>query len=348
MNIHLSDQTKHHPCELSFLSIYCDRTGKTLLMIKKLQQEAPGNRILVLSRLPRLIKTIKVAVEEEREDNGENMTFTTYDEHLKLLAQCVMPDDENDKRFFHGPNQVKFESSEEDTDKRPSFSIDFIGKQIVEKEKEKTKKESTKSKRRAKKEREKASEFSLTEKDQKQMNTEKIEPLTAWQAIISIKSNAQCSTTKLPLTREEYVSSRAFGLSDEQRELCYDLFLKYEKWRKHNRYWDESDRVMYVLKHGPNVFREEKFVPWIYHVKGVLDDDGLPLYPFFFDMVCADESQDFTELEIALFVRMAAGLQSFFLAADPCQSVESGKCIDGLCTRYALLCDCLCTRCALF
>jgi len=261
-------------------------------MIRKLQQEAPGNRILVLSRLPRLIKTIKVAVEEERDDNGENMTFTTYDEHLQFMARRLIPDDENDKRSFLGHHQVKFESSEEDTDKRPSFSIDFIGKQIVEKEKKK--KESTKSKRNAEKEKKKASEFSLTEKDRKQMNSEKIEPLTAWQAIISIKSNAQCANTKVPLTREEYVSSRAFGLSEKQRELCYDLFLKYEKWRKHNRYWDETDRVMYVLKHGPNVFREEKFIPWIYQVKDVLDDDGLPLYPFFFDIVCADESQDFT------------------------------------------------------
>ena len=180
------------------------------------------------------------------------------------------------------------------------------------------------------------------------MNAEKIEPLTAWQAIVSIKSNARCSTTKLPLTREEYVSSPAFGLSKEQRELCYDLFLKYEKWRKHNRYWDESDRVMHVLKHGPNVFREEKFVPWIYQAKDVLDDDGLPLYPFFFDIVCADESQDFTELEIALFVRMSANIQSFFLAADPCQSVESGKCIDVFCAQDMLFCVIACAQDVLF
>lgn len=286
-------------------------------MIKKLSNEDSDTRILVLSRLPRLIKTIKVAVEEERDDNGENITFTTYDDQLQLMARRVMPDDENDQRSFLSPHQVKFESSEED--KRPSFSIDFIGKQIVEK------KESTKSKRSAEKEKKKASEFSLTEKDRKQMNHASIEPLTSWQAIISIKSNAQCANTKVPLTREEYVSSRAFGLSEEQRELCYDLYIKYEKWCKHNRYWDETDRVMYVLKHGPCVFREEKFVPWIYQDKDVLDDEGFPQYPFFFSHVCADESQDFTELEIALFVRMSASIQSFFLAADPCQSVESGK-----------------------
>lgn len=274
-----------------------------------------------------------MAVEEERNDNGESMTFTTYDDLLKLLAQCVVPDDENDQRSFLSPKQVRFESPDEDTslsseeDRRTtSFSIDFIGKQVDEKEKKK--KECTKIKRRAEKEREKKAKFSLNDKDRKQMNQAYIEPLTLWQAIITIKSNAQCSTTKLPLTREEYVSSRAVDLSGEQKQLCYDLFLKYERWRKHNDYWDETDRVMYVLKHGPCVFREEKFVPWTHRVSkdGVFDDDGLPLYPFFFDMVCADESQDFTELEIALFVRMCACLQSFFLAADPCQSVESGKC----------------------
>lgn len=277
-----------------------------------------------------------MAVEEERDDNGESMTFTTYDDLLKLLAQCVMPDDENDQRSFLSPKQIRFETPEEvsEEDRRmASFSIDFIGKQIVEKEKKK-KKESTKSKRSAEKEKKKKAQFSLNDKDRKQMNQVYIEPLTLWQAIITIKSNARCANTKMPLTREEYVSSRAFDLSEEQRELCYDLFLKYERWRKHNDYWDETDRVMYVLKHGPCVFSEEKFVPWTHRVShqdpqvskdGILDDEGSPQYPFFFDIVCADESQDFTQLEIALFIRMCASLQSFFLAADPCQSVESGK-----------------------
>lgn len=34
-----------------------------------------------------------------------------------------------------------------------------------------------------------------------------------------------------------------------------------------------------------------------------------------------------TELEIALFVRMSSSIHSFFLCADPCQSVESGICM---------------------
>lgn len=121
------------------------------------------------------------------------------------------------------------------------------------------------------------------------------------EAIITIKSSANCSITKRPLTRDEYVSSRAFGLSQSQREQCYDLFIKYERWREYHKCWDESDRVMYVIKHGPSVYNDVEFISWSQRVRryydcvqeDILDDEGGPLYPFFFDMVYADESQDF-------------------------------------------------------
>ena len=67
-------------------------------------------------------------------------------------------------------------------------------------------------------------------------------------------------------------------------------------------YWDEMDRVLYVIRHGPTVFREDNFIPWATRVNkfgemNLLDDDGVPLYPFFYDLVCADEAQDFVSID---------------------------------------------------
>lgn len=50
----------------------------------------------------------------------------------------------------------------------------------------------------------------------------------------------------------------------------------------------------------------------------------MPLTPFFYHMVFADEAQDFSDLDLALFVRMSSSVSNLFLAADPAQSVELG------------------------
>lgn len=86
---------------------------------------------------------------------------------------------------------------------------------------------------------------------------------------------------------------------------------------------------MYVLRHGPSVFSDDKFVPWTERVEAMgeidlLDGDGDPLHPFFFDMIFCDEAQDFSELDLTLFLRMSAGLRSVFIGADSAQSVELG------------------------
>ena len=61
------------------------------------------------------------------------------------------------------------------------------------------------------------------------------------------------------------------------------------------------DRSLYVLAHGPSTFRDPSFIPWTRRVQmgepGLLDDHDSPLFPFCFDIVAADEAQDFTEGE---------------------------------------------------
>lgn len=164
----------------------------------------------------------------------------------------------------------------------------------------------------------------LSEKERKKMLDASIEPLTLWSHISTIKSNATCVKTKAPLTREEYAAlPPSFGLSDEQRQVCYDMFITYEAWIERGQYWDEACRALYVFQFGPSVYRDELFTPWVTRVNkwgevDLLNDDGNPLFPFFFDCVSADEAQDFTEVDIALFLRMSSS-KSLFLNTDPAQ-----------------------------
>ena len=205
-------------------------TGKTLLLIKKVVDEDPSKKILVVTRLPRLINVIKTAVEEKRKgestpcctllaiscfathlhclspDGLENLSMSTYDELMQLLSQRVTPDDEEDYTSFVQFDRVRFDC---DSDAGVSFSQQFV-------------------------------RVHLNENERKAMSVAQIEPLTLWYAIITVKSSSKCVETKAPLTLDEYLSlPKTFGLTEEQRVLCYDLFEKYEEWRQSNGIWDE-------------------------------------------------------------------------------------------------------------
>lgn len=114
---------------------------------------------------------------------------------------------------------------------------------------------------------------------------------------MNIKSHAKCALTKRPLTPAEYLDlPLTFGLTEDQRLVCYKLYEKYEKWRENESYWDEMDRTLYILEHGPSVYREEEMISWSNRVNkrgeiDLLDDEGKPLYPFFFKRVFVDEAQ---------------------------------------------------------
>lgn len=243
-------------------------TGKTLLMIRKVAREESTRHVLVVTRLPRLVDVIKTAVEEERSGSVENLSFTTYDDLLQLLARRVVPDDTSLCESFVQFNRVRFDCDESNI----SFSRQFV-------------------------------DTFLNSKERREMRSYEIESSTLWHAIIVIKSNSSCATTKQPLSLADYLALPiSFGLTENQRRLCYDLFLKYEDWRLRGDYWDEMDRVLYVLTHGPSVFREDKFISWAARVSrfgemALLDDEGMPLYPFFYDVVCADEAQDFVSAD---------------------------------------------------
>jgi len=81
------------------------------------------------------------------------------------------------------------------------------------------------------------------------------------------------------------------------------------------------DRTLYILKHGPAPFSECPYVSWIDRINKHGDATVMD-FPFFFDEVAADESQDFTESDMALFARMSGSVRSLYLSADAAQSVE--------------------------
>ena len=247
-------------------------TGKTLLMIRKVACEEPSRRVLIVTRLPRLVNIIKTAVEEKRENSVNNLTFTTYDELLQLLVRRVVPDDDTKYESFVQFDRIRFVCDESSV----SFSRAFFAEH-------------------------------LNNKELKQMKSQGIEPITLWHALIVIKSCAKCALTKKSLSLDDYIAlPSSFGLTETQRRLCYEFFIKYEQWRHDGRYWDEMDRVQYVMMHGPTVFRDDKFIPWAERVNrfgemDLLDDEGVPMFPFFFDTVCADEAQDFVRQNTYLF-----------------------------------------------
>ena len=266
-------------------------TGKTLLMTKKLISEDGAKRILVLSRLPRLVSAIKAKVEEERDTR--NIEFTTYEDLCSKLAKTVQKEGGHDRHF---PIFSKVQYGE--TVSGVSFD-NFM-------------------------------EF-LSDKEKKRMDRNKIQPATLWAGIRTIKSNVRCVRNLEVLSRDTYQSLPAvFGLNEAQRDVVYDLFEVYEIWLKKDEHkWDEADRVMFILRNGNPVYSDPTYMSWQRRYRqglgeGLVDDDGQPRSPYFYNKVFVDEAQDFSELDIALFLRMSGGIRSLFLAADPAQSVEVG------------------------
>lgn len=226
------------------------------MLIKKVSREEPSKKILIISRLSRLVNVIKSAVENSRDAGLENLTFMTYDELLKQLSRRVVPSSESDSKLFITFDRIRFDCED-------NAGVSFLAKFV---------------------------DVYLSKLERKKMNDNSIQPLTLWHAIITIKSNARCAITKSVLSLEEYLAlPSSFGLQKKQREISYQLFLKYEQWREQNLYWDETDRTIYVLKHGPSVFKEEVYLSWTERVKrgemDLLDEEGDPLHPFFFDLV---------------------------------------------------------------
>jgi len=275
-------------------------TGKTMLLIQKVACEVgPHRRILVVTRLPRLISFIKGGVRAQC-GISTGVDYYTYNDLMTNLARRCHADDKH--TTFSAFNQVTYDDTTGTGASATglSFQREFV-------------------------------EGHLSVIELSSMSRHDIEPLTLWTAFREIKGHVNCSITKKPLEREMFMTlPKSFGLNHTQRSIAYDLYERYDAWlhQSERLLWDEADRVMYVMKFGGNVFADSEFVPWEersfkWGEEGLVGSDGLPLMPFY-HLVHVDEAQDFTSLDVALFIRMSASVRSVFLGADPAQSVELG------------------------
>ncbi|KAL7575583.1 hypothetical protein ACA910_020154 [Epithemia clementina (nom. ined.)] len=136
-----------------------------------------------------------------------------------------------------------------------------------------------------------------------------LDPMVSWTQIRSfIKGSVAAVSKGRHLLREEYMGlgTRHCRLNADQRGLAYDVFEKYERICRLNKFWDDNDRVARIL----NALK----TPQSY-----VDEES----KIHRSRLYVDEVQDFTQAEIALFFSLCrpGGL---FLAGDPAQSVEEG------------------------
>ena len=274
-----------------------------MLFQKVAAETSSSRRILVVARLPRLISFIKSKVREANGCSLPTCDYFTYDELLTSLVRCSRPTEPSDARSFAAFNAVHFGETT-GTGATPSYSLSFQSSSI---------------------------EGYLEDGERAAMKKNRIEQLTLWTAIRTIKSHATVAKTKQPLSEGEYLAlPPTFGLDEGQRSVAYRLYERYNEWIHSDErpLWDEADRVLYCLKHGDSVFSDEEFHSWATRAfqwgeEGYADKEDMPSGPFYHS-VHVDEAQDMSDLDLALFIRMSSGIRSMFLAADPAQSVELG------------------------
>ncbi|CAB9526011.1 Tetratricopeptide repeat and ankyrin repeat containing 1 [Seminavis robusta] len=233
-------------------------SGKTQLLCKKLISESSQISCLVVTRLPRLLSMVKNHVEKERDIR--NITFLSYDDLMAELAFKVQAP-EGGKRRFAVFSQVQFgDVSSTGENATISFAQEFMN-------------------------------VYLTVKERKRMKASKVEALTLFTAIRTIKSNSRCLEKLEPLSRDTYMQlPDAFGLDQDQRALVFELFEQYQEW---GQLEIQSGTKPTALLH--------------------------------LEIRCiVDEAQDFSELDLNLFVRMSRSVKSALFAADGAQSVEIG------------------------
>lgn len=223
-----------------------------MILIQKCISEDPDKRILVVSRLSRLISFVKSAVGNEKRDTS-NISFLTYEDLLNHLSRRVNPMEESAVWTFAAFHQVHLgEMTRTGAASSISFEQDSVNGFLEE------------GKRNA-------------------MKKHLVEPITLWGAFRVIKLNVKCSETKAPLSREDYLElPRSFGLDEIQCALVYQLYMQYSEWLNTGPFkWDEADRTLYIFQHSLSVFSDPEFISWEHRAfqlgqTDVLEDDDMP------------------------------------------------------------------------
>ncbi len=141
---------------------------------------------------------------------------------------------------------------------------------------------------------------------------ERLDTLVLWTQIRSfIKGSIEAALAGRPLTLGEYLdlAPERCRLAPHQRREAYAVFQEYESRLVRDGLWDDSGRVMDVLKR------------WLCDCQPAAAAPGPALY----DRVYVDEVQDCTQAEVALcFLAVGCNSQALFLAGDPAQAVAEG------------------------
>jgi hypothetical protein len=145
-----------------------------------------------------------------------------------------------------------------------------------------------------------------------------IDALIVWTNIRSfIKGSIEAiQNPGFVIPEESYLSQENFGkkrcrLSDEQRKIVYDVFLRYQQKAAELNTWDNCDRIIALIQRllaaktsDPDMFqRKDCWCKW--------------------SKIYVDEVQDYTQAEILLFFHLS-GAGNLFLAGDPAQNVTKG------------------------
>ncbi|CAG5125043.1 unnamed protein product, partial [Candidula unifasciata] len=131
-------------------------------------------------------------------------------------------------------------------------------------------------------------------------------PSLVWTEIMSFIKGSYESlyTEKGYLDKEEYINvgrKRAPNFSGSRSQV-YDVFLKYNNYKQQHSLFDEADLVYKLYCR----LRKMTFQPWIIHE------------------IYVDETQDFTQAELALLVSLCSEPNKMFLTGDTAQSIMRG------------------------
>jgi len=153
---------------------------------------------------------------------------------------------------------------------------------------------------------------------------ESLSPTFCW---VQIQSFIKGSVTPLirgePLERDEYIDEsgaiskrRATGLSKQDREDCYDVFVSYERELRHRRLWDATDREVALIQR----ILEEGFVATT-PLEAKRDGGAMAIL----DHVYCDEVQDMTQATLAVLL-LAVGNrpERLFVCGDTAQAIQDG------------------------
>ena len=160
----------------------------------------------------------------------------------------------------------------------------------------------------------------ITKLNKRFVNSLTLSPSVVWTQIQSfLKGSIEVIIdNKFELLKEEqYLDMSIFPrdrckLTQQQRKEAYILFETYQELLFEMKLWDDSDKVLDILK---------RFGTDIYSNRHSFNHQILR-----YDKIYIDEIQDFSQIEILMFF-IATGLDesSLFMVGDTAQSVEDGR-----------------------